>query len=331
MLIAQFDWTVAKSGYGWVETDEVDLQKGRGKSGSFLTNDWNADSPLGLGGVVYQPMSEHTGLCRTLADTPLNRDGVLTFANRYGPLLGSTGPNIILPHRPGSAGGKQLGRGEKLDTWYDAILHLQLVCSIWDQIRNRDLKKLAQHVRWRNGLVEFETHPHLPDDVVPLSPFIRITRTLAIEEQHPALYAGMVPGDVITPAYRFIQHIVNQKLDGCGSPRMLWDEADGQMLVRLVPKNLLGAIWLQMAHAIERNGEFRRCAECDRWFEVSREGGRSDKIYCSNACRVKAHRQRLTGQSATPARSAKKIQGRRQSSKVVTTRGRFVGSKRKRR
>jgi len=326
MLTVQFDWTVPNAGYGLIETEEVDFKTGKSKPGTFLTNDWKADSPLDLGGTVYQPITDKTGLCRTLADTPLTRDGVLAFANRYGALLGPSGDMIILPHRPGSAGGLQSGRGESLDTWHDAVGHLQLVCSIWELIRKRDVEKLGQHVRRRNGLVEFETHPHLPNDVFPPAPFIRITRTLAVEELTPTVLASKSPADVITPAFRFIQHIVNQKLAECGSPRMLWDEGKGRMTVRHVPDNLLGAIWLQMALAIERNVEFRRCTECDTWFEVSREGGRSDKIYCSSACRVKAHRERLRERPVSaPAKKAAKRQAR--GSVVTPSRGRTTRSK----
>jgi len=141
-------------------------------------------------------------------------------------------------------------------------------------------------------MVEFESHPDLPKGKLPIAPFLQVSTTIAVEERDPTFFANMNRGDVIMPAYRFIQEIINKRLNGCASPRMLWDERRGEMSVRLIPNNLLGAVWLQLALAIERNSEFRRCAECETWFEVSPGSGRSDKVYCSNACRVKAHRRR---------------------------------------
>jgi len=56
-----------------------------------------------------------------------------------------------------------------------------------------------------------------------------------------------------------------------------------------VPKNLLGAIWIQFEEAVTDNKKFEKCA-CKKWFEVSGKAARSDKKHCSATCRTKAHR-----------------------------------------
>src|SRR5262249_22046787 len=64
----------------------------------------------------------------------------------------------------------------------------------------------------------------------------------------------------------------------------------GKTFLRDLPRNLLGAIYLQFAHAIQGGRQSRRCQQCNTWFELAR--GRTDRSYCSNACRTRTHRER---------------------------------------
>ena len=59
------------------------------------------------------------------------------------------------------------------------------------------------------------------------------------------------------------------------------------MFVR--PKDLLSALWLQLAHAVSRNLEFKQCAVCSTFFEVKSKKRRFEKIYCSDKCRKRVY------------------------------------------
>jgi hypothetical protein len=76
-----------------------------------------------------------------------------------------------------------------------------------------------------------------------------------------------------------------------------WDDplADSLKLL-LMPNNLLEAMWLQFGQAVESNKSFRQCRQCDDWFELSPKVARSDKIFCTDACKAKAYRRRLADQ-----------------------------------
>jgi hypothetical protein len=66
-----------------------------------------------------------------------------------------------------------------------------------------------------------------------------------------------------------------------------------QPKLHIVPTNLHGAMWLQLAQALEDNKSYRRCKICSRWFELSPEtGARTSRHYCSDACRSRAYRSR---------------------------------------
>lgn len=62
--------------------------------------------------------------------------------------------------------------------------------------------------------------------------------------------------------------------------------------LRLVPRTLRSAIWLQFAQAVSENQILGKCEECPTWFEIGPGGGRPEKVYCSNACQMRAYRKR---------------------------------------
>lgn len=60
--------------------------------------------------------------------------------------------------------------------------------------------------------------------------------------------------------------------------------------LEIVPTCLTGAMWLQLARAIEGDKEYRKCKRpgCGRYFDL--DSGRSDSKFCSNACKSKDQR-----------------------------------------
>lgn len=66
----------------------------------------------------------------------------------------------------------------------------------------------------------------------------------------------------------------------------------GEARLCIRPTTLLDALWTQLALAIDGSESLRKCAECKKWFTIKAGEGRSDKQYCSNACRMRAYRKR---------------------------------------
>jgi predicted nucleic acid-binding Zn ribbon protein len=51
-------------------------------------------------------------------------------------------------------------------------------------------------------------------------------------------------------------------------------------------------LWLQFYDAVLRDGRFRACRQCGTWFD--RAGvGKGKQQFCSNNCRLRAHRERV--------------------------------------
>jgi hypothetical protein len=74
-----------------------------------------------------------------------------------------------------------------------------------------------------------------------------------------------------------------------------------------------GHIWpgdyakaFELAQAIDGSQSLRNCMVCKQWFTISAGQGRSDKEYCSDACRVRAYRKRKGRAARKPTRSKKR-------------------------
>ena len=70
------------------------------------------------------------------------------------------------------------------------------------------------------------------------------------------------------------------------------DPLSGAARLCIRPSTLLNALWTQLAQAIDGSESLRTCVECKKWFTIKSGEGRSDKEYCSNACRMRAYRKR---------------------------------------
>jgi hypothetical protein len=84
-------------------------------------------------------------------------------------------------------------------------------------------------------------------------------------------------------------------------------------MIHLIPRHLLGALWLQFALAVGGEKEYRACPSCRGWFELSPETAKKSKMYCKEACRSRAYRDRkcraqeLAAEGKRPAEVAKEL------------------------
>jgi hypothetical protein len=136
------------------------------------------------------------------------------------------------------------------------------------------------------------SHPELAKGQTPEAPVYVERALIASTHLGNDMPERLVQGDLVKPALHYVQSTINRKLDGRASARLLWDAKRARFSLYMVPVDLIGALWLQFARAVERDSQFRNCAECGTWFELAPGTARSDKLYCSTACRIKAYRKR---------------------------------------
>jgi hypothetical protein len=286
-----FVWRVAKSGYFWtlpaeglpLPTPHVGESSWRnaleraGESLPVLTD----GIPVHTSSAdrlrrSYRPLQDQTGLFRTFADTPLNQDGVIAFARKYG-LLGLSETTMVDVAFDGSTGRRTRANGETLTAWQAEIAAMRHVTRLWDLSEARNADALREFIRWNDdGVFYVNGEVVEPITLDPKGDRVR---------------------DVVLAARVFIERKINRRLSGFVSPRVLLSPPKGQRGLYFVPESLIGALWFQFGRSASGGKEIRRC-RCGKWFEVSLEkhAFTARRLYCddkSGKCRAQAYRQRI--------------------------------------
>ncbi len=103
-------------------------------------------------------------------------------------------------------------------------------------------------------------------------------------------------GDLIGPTFGLVQIILNNHLRYFSSSligEVKWQPESRKMTFQISPHTLLGALWLQFSQAVSGDKSFQSCIQCGKLFEIA-QGRRKSRMFCSDACRFKAYRERQT-------------------------------------
>jgi hypothetical protein len=187
---------------------------------------------------------------------------VRAVANRFGMLL--TGDNLELD----SSHGPVRIHAEQLHTWKENITQLRRLVKLWDVVRSGDRNALAE-------LVGRSVDPKLP---------LAVQARFHLNDANPAM-----------PLLSTIQRATDAVLRAHVHTTLLFNGDEPRLKVFLEPQNLLGALWLQFAAAVDSRKSFTSCAFCRESFEVSRDpaGKRRNARFCSDRCRVAHYRGRI--------------------------------------
>ena len=214
----------------------------------------------------YRPFVETPALFREFADlpAPLTEAAVVAFADRYGAL----GVDADLAPR-------RWEDGERLETWSAEREAMREAVSLLDALVAEDegeLESFARRLRRERNL-RLSVEVRLRDDLLPIT---SLSEPPGRRERADAYLAGLIEG----------------RLPGMTEAQMELDSAPGRPRLVHRPHHLLGVLWLQLALALAEGKTYRRCEGCGAWLEISEEAGRSDRRYCSTACRMRAYRER---------------------------------------
>ena len=177
-------------------------------------------------------------------------------------------------------GGQLVGVGEELSKWLSEMVSLGDALTLWDPIREGDIKTLAKHIEWKKDSValRWEGKPYDYQDLI------------ASRDHNPATFEGLKPGSIVEPAMAAVLQIINDHLykKRRAAPKLVL--RDNRPVLCLTPPGLIDAIWLDFALAVSGNIDYRRCVRCGAAFPVPPKGKR--KRFCSNRCRVATHREK---------------------------------------
>ena len=289
-----FEWQVSAH-YRWTEiaTNELILASDGPGAG------WVLESH-GEGENTYKPL-EVSGLYRQFAELAPERQSVMSFAVQFGcvgTVLTKSPPDWAPEVENENA--RQVV-GETLSSWAAHILVMKDAVTVWDLIAAGDHRSLNRLQRQRQLFTSVPGHrgrempllelPHEDETLADLRHIHDDPRSPYMPGGRVATFDGTTPGAAFESARSLLVREVNDHLsEQAVSPRLLSISGqDPQFYV--VPRTLLGAMWLQFAEAISQQKQYRRCRECTTPFEISRggKGSRSDKQFCTAACKTEYH------------------------------------------
>lgn len=276
-----FWWDVASEGYRWVKAKAL----GKANEEWFLTTGTPV-GPIGYMRRRYQPIEESPGLFRIFADLDPTKESILAFASQYGHLTRdrsnarpgmecfSAQIEIELP----SSGESVTAEGESLAFWSDEIRSIKQAIQVWDAVRAMDAQVLSDYIGWADDGVYY--HGEEPEPV-------------STQSFHPEFLQWLRRGDLFEPAILRLAGRLNSRLE-CGTPaRFRWvPQEPGHLHLFYIPGSLIEAVWLQFALAVDRSKDYRKCIQCGTWFELSPDKARSNRLFCSGACKSRNYRDK---------------------------------------
>jgi hypothetical protein len=305
-------WVALQDGYKWVDAHEIYMPP-RGGKGWAPAERWLILRPEAQNRGIrrYDPLQEETSLFRTFADTPLTEEGILQFTRQYGWMgvqkwifpkeahffaLSKEGQETLDLNRGVS--------GESLGMWKQSIRHMSFALTLWDAIRSNDLGQLRRFILFPEGRDRAGGFIYRSSEEV-----VEGYETGVIDDTVHDIPANaralLKPENVIRLALLVVQMLANEQLWTHAGPRLLYEPStplddlaaeespQNKLTLRIVPKNLLGAMWLQYTRGIDGNKDYRQCRACGKWFEISLEANRPTRFFCKDACRYKFYRERI--------------------------------------
>ena len=189
-----------------------------------------------------------------------SKNKIIEFANKYG-LLTTT-----------------LTRGylDSLSSWYSHVKEMDFAFYILELIKQSNIQELKNIIHMEGGNFKY-----FESDVT-------------IDSEWASIIWQTSPQNELDAAYGFICEIVNVKLRDCVTTNIISNSRNTGVQMAMYPKDLISALWLQLAHSLSRNLEFKQCAACSTFFEVKSKKRRFERKYCSDKCgkRVYARKRR---------------------------------------
>jgi hypothetical protein len=284
-LICPFQW-VGAVGFGWCEA-EGQAELAGGPEG------WLLDE--GVAAKTYKPPSQ-PAVFMTFANIPAVPDTpghVAEFLARFA--LGRRSKGEALPQDRQGIVEKVSGPGTTLADWLHARWELTFAVEVWDKLRRKEYEQLASHIIWEDDpdggrRVVYDSRAGRNVGDFNLRPPVR--DVIASRAVRPEWLADFREGDVALPAGAYVQAKINAHLDGQIHTVLLWDDRRGRSCLHSVPRTFLASLWLQFAQAVTKDREYRRCAQCLAYIELSPETARTNRQFCGNACRLRLFRER---------------------------------------
>ncbi len=284
-----FRWPVAVGGYKWVKR-RVNISK---EAFEYWDSEFG-DPPPGYSSMevkgpewlvptaplkkieqkVTWPLDVESALFIKFSEIkqPKAQEAIVEFANEHGTLF------------PFFADKENI---DLFNVWSSEIATMRLAIRIRLNFANKRKSSLYKLIKWDGKKhVKVKPNQELRKELGAI-PQCRV-------HTNPSTWKRLNELDVeMRPAAAWLGGIVNERLQKNTAASVLWYDREEHFTTRIIPHNLLGALWIQFSQALSENRKYKRCKECQAWWEESLNKSRKTRRYCSDACKQKAYRKRL--------------------------------------
>lgn len=337
--LIEFAWETLPAGFVWRDIEDPPAEGEASASSRYLVPSPSESGPRFR---RYYPLRTHPLLYRAFAEipSPVTEEAVLDFTAQFGWLAGSLAFNDL----PRGSSIPTFLPAERLEDWEGEISSMRECVRVWDALLHRDVAVLgeykshwaqedeaidrllgpssAMHLLLPEPLRELGSVSQGLNQTSPVPGFsvsgFHFTATMYDDSGDSAQFDA----NVENVALAHIIGRINAELRENAAPSLIYSASDDRAILRIVPQNLLGAMWLQFARAIDGGKAYARCEVCGDLWEVAPDSDyspeargvhRSNKRYCSDKCRSKALRVRqqrareLHAEGRPPAEIAKEL------------------------
>jgi hypothetical protein len=273
--LVQFEWWVHGKGY--------EIAQGLHADGSavavLIPVSEGLEEPAGAARRI--DLRKRIGAFLTFAEEGASAEGALRFAKTFG-LLGHPREDFHLVEVGDET--KETGTAEPLAMWHREARQMRFAIDLWNAVRSKRPRPERVRPMVAAALREFPMFSSSPANV-PLD---------ALAHTDAALIEGdWEAGRIVPAARRVLTAFLESKLREVGVAAGFVIGTGPEVSLVFKPSTLLGALWAQLAEAVTGNKEHRRCLGCRKWIPIGWKAGgsRTNRRTCSDACRVRAHRE----------------------------------------
>lgn len=241
-------------------------------------------------------MSERPLLYREFAETPSTEEGMVSFCQRNGFLFASNTtahpPTHCLANRiedeAAGAAASLWGDAEPLEMWYQWQAIVRNGVEWWDLLSGEQVTELTERIqqapdgRWQ--FLIWKAH-------------FRASRQGVYQDwQEVSLDRIGVAKRQQLSVFDLARAFLFYELGATSGPDFIYglsvDYVSPEPVVHVVPENLLSAMWMKLLADVAGNAQYRQCRVCNKTFELHPEKARTNRLYCSDACRFRSYRQK---------------------------------------
>lgn len=287
MKLAYFTCEVPRAGYRWVTAEDAQT----GREGRYLVAGTGK-----RGGDVSMPLEGEPELFRAFSRLPATEEAFLDFANAHGCL------GTAVPWAYPVIGGRRIP-GESLRDRLRQVSAMEEAVSLLETAEVGDEEQLRRWIRiQKTGRAVYRRATRF-----------RREGGLAIGGEGDERTPYLRKGDLRRAATFFAQQLANPQLEQHTCSRLVYDPGTERLVMRMVPRNLLGAMWTQLAEWAQGERIYRKCDVCLKVFMLDPRAKRKHGRFCGRKCQMRAYRKRqerarrLRAQGMTPSAIAREL------------------------